>query len=304
MRKYVAYGAAALLVLSGGASALYAQDATETATPTQQVVIQTTWLGVSVKDDGTGVTITRVAPGSPAETAQLQVGDVITSVNGAAVDTAGELRAIIDVAASGDVVSLSVTRGTDAISVEVTLAARTAPGNRGTMTFPTDPLQAAELVLHAQLEAVDGGYQVVSVDGRNQFQLAVGDVITQVNDADITSVDWQTLLTPSTDNTNTVTLTATRDGAATTLEGQFGGFGRRGNGQPGGFPGNSNGPRGNRNNGQPGGGLNDNNGLPGGNNGQPAVPLSPGNGGQPGAPLTPGNGGQPAAPTGAGGGSI
>ena len=291
MRKYVAYGAAALLVLSGGASALYAQDATETPTPTQQVVVQTTWLGVTVKDDGTGVTIERIAPGSPAETAQLQVGDVITSVNGTAVDTAADLKAIIDAAASGDVVTLAVTRGTDSISVDVTLAARTGRGDRGTMTFPTDPLQAAELVLHAQLEAVDGGYQVVSVDGRNQFQLAVGDVITQVNSTDITSADWQTLLTPSADNTNTVILTVTRDGASTSLQGQLGGFGRRGNGQFGGFPGDGNGPRGNGNNGQPGGGPRGNgNGNGNGNNGQP--------------PLPPGNGGQLPAPNGASGGSV
>ena len=294
MRKYVAYGAAALLVLSGGASALYAQDATATVTPpvAAQVAVQTTWLGVSVKDDGTSVTIERIAPGSPAETAKLQVGDVITAVNGKAVATSAELQAIIDAAASGDVVSLSVTRGTDALSVDVMLASRPARGNRGMMALPTDPLQAAEFVLHAQLEAADGGYQVVSVDGRNQFQLAVGDVITQVNSTDITSADWKTLLTPVATGPNTLTLTVTRAGAATTLQGQLGRFGGRGNG-----------PRGN--NGQPGGGPpNGNNGQPGGNNGQPGGPNGNNNGGQPGGAPPNGNGEQPGAPSGAGGGSI
>jgi len=54
---------------------------------------------------------------------------VILSVNGTAVDTAAELRAIIDAAASGDVVTLSVQRGTETLSIEATLA--TASGRIG-----------------------------------------------------------------------------------------------------------------------------------------------------------------------------
>src|SRR5215475_13508573 len=107
MRKLKVYGAAALLAVSAIAGGVtYAQETTATpaapATATAPTAAQRTFLGVSVTDDGTGVTIARVLAGSPAETAKLQVGDVILSVNGTTVDTAADLRKIIDAAASGD----------------------------------------------------------------------------------------------------------------------------------------------------------------------------------------------------------
>src|SRR3954465_2159013 len=101
MGKFAVYGASALLVLSSAVGISYAQDtatpapsATEVAAPAQAAPIARTWLGVSVSEDGTGVPVQRVSPGSPAETAKLQTNDVILSVNGTAVDTAAELRAI------------------------------------------------------------------------------------------------------------------------------------------------------------------------------------------------------------------
>src|SRR5579871_3671510 len=121
MHKLKAYGAAALIAASaiaGGVS--YAQDAASTPTPSdtttnaaapaQAQAQQQTWLGVTVNDAGTGVTITQVIPNSPAATAQLQVNDVITAVNGTTVDTAADLQKIIQAAASGDKVTLTIER--------------------------------------------------------------------------------------------------------------------------------------------------------------------------------------------------
>ena len=284
MRKVAVYGASALLVLSSVVGISYAQDtatpapsATEVAAPALAPIQMSarTWLGITVSDEGTGVTVKRVSPGSPAETAQLQADDVILSVNGTTVDTAEELRAIIDAAASGDVVTLSVQRGSETLSVDVMLATSSEPLGRmgqGAPALPTDSLQAAEWVLHIQLEAVDGGYQVTVVNGSSSAAtLVVGDVITEVNGTAIDSVDWATLIVPptATPTAPTVTLTVLRDGTETTIEGQlmrFGGRGGRG-GQPGnGGPGGRGG-----NNGQPG------NGGPNNNNGQPPAPAN-GNG--------------------------
>jgi len=339
MRKVAVYGASALLVVSSIVGISYAQDtstpapsATEAAaaalppiTPLTQPSATRTFLGVSVSDAGTGVTVQRVSPGSPAEAAKLQVGDVILSANGTTVETASDLQKIVEAAASGDVVTLSVQRGTDTLSVPVTLATASVPpnigldgdgrdGRGGTFALPTDPLQVAELILHAQLEAVDGGYKVDAVPANNQFKLATDDVITQVNGTAIASVDWTTLIKPPTaptDNSNntapnaptptTITLMVTRAGAETTLTGDlrfgrrggfggfggfgdFGGFGGRGdNGQPGGrggFPGGNG-------NGQPGG----RGGFPGGNGGN----FPGGNGG---------NGNNPPGGNGANGGNF
>ncbi|MBI1257535.1 MAG: PDZ domain-containing protein [Chloroflexi bacterium] len=307
MRKFAVYGASALLVLSSAVGISFAQDtatpapsATDVAAPAQRPA--RIWLGVSVSDDGTGVTIQRVSPGSPAEAAQLQANDVILSVNGTTVDTADELRAIIDAAASGDVVTLSVQRGTETLSIEATLATtsgRIGMGmGPGAPALPTDSLQAAEWVLHVQLEAVDGGYQVTAVNPNDDDNtLVVGDVITQVNGTDIASLDWTTLMTPPTANTAapTLTLTVLRDGTETTVEAQLHQFmGRGGRDGFGGQPGNG-GPGGRGgNNGRP-----DGNGGPNGNNGDDngALPALPGNGSSNTLPPLPGNGSnQPTTP--------
>ncbi len=269
MRKYATYGAAALLVIASAVGVSYAQDSTpeptttDTAAPPMQM--QRTWLGISVSDGDSGVTIVRVSPNSPAETAQLQVDDVITAVNGSAITSASDLRAVIDAAASGDVITLTIERSGSPLSVEVTLGSRDGRGGR--FAPLTDPLQAAEMMLNVQLEGVETGYQVVSVDDNATFDLAVGDMITAVNDEAISSVDWTTLMTPGSDNT--VTLTVQRDGVALSLDGQIGFFGGRGG--RGGFPG-----------GQPNGGLRGGNGGNGQPNGAPnnQAPVAP-NGGPP-----------------------
>ncbi len=294
MHKLKAYGAAALLaayVIAGGVS--YAQDSTATPAPASTQAAsapaqaQRTWLGVAVSDDGTGVTITRVVANSPAATAQLQVGDVITAVNGTAVDTAADLQKIIQAAAVGDKVTLTIERNSAQSSVDVTLGSQPVGG-----PLFNDPLRMAERALGAQLESAADGYQVTAVDSNSPFSLQVGDVITQVNGTAIASLDWRTLFAPPSGDTSatptapTLTLTVERNGASVTVSGQLtmagrGGFrGGRG-GQPGGFPG----------------------GFPGGNGGQPGGNPPNGFPGSNGQPNGNGNNNQPNNPP-AGGGAI
>ena len=144
---------------------------------------QRTWLGVTVVDGDSGVTIVGVNPNSPAQAAQLQADDVIMAVNSTSITSAADLQAMIDAAASGDVVTLTIERGSDQLSVDVTLSSR--GGGRGQFAPLSDPLQAAEFALHVQIEEVDGSYQVVAVDDNSPFALQVGDVITAINDTAI-----------------------------------------------------------------------------------------------------------------------
>lgn len=255
MRKIAAYGAAALLALSAGATGvIFAQDTT-TDTAIASVASAKAWLGVSVSETDAGVVITAIVPGSPAETAGLQVEDVISSVNDTAVSSVDELRSAIADLAAGDVVTLIVNRADEAISVDVTLEAqqRGMGGGRGGMF--ADPLQAAARALGVTLEETDGVYTVTALAEDAPFALEVGDVLTAVNGEDLASLDWRSLFDPS--GETPVTLTVERDGEAVSLEGALAAFAgpqgmRDGNGQRDG--GQNGAPPGGMNNGGPRGG--------------------------------------------------
>ncbi|WP_041796612.1 trypsin-like peptidase domain-containing protein [Pararhodospirillum photometricum] len=66
-----------------------------------------------------GVIVAEVAPGSPAERAGLQPGDVVVAVNGEASDSAEVLRRQIGLSPVGDTVTLSVLRNGRAVALKV-----------------------------------------------------------------------------------------------------------------------------------------------------------------------------------------
>jgi membrane-associated protease RseP (regulator of RpoE activity) len=80
-------------------------------------------LGVTfvMKDDG--AEIVAVTPGSPAEEVGIQVGDVITKVNGRRVTRVNPLNELILMYEPGDVVSLTIERDGHTRQIEVKLAA-------------------------------------------------------------------------------------------------------------------------------------------------------------------------------------
>jgi Do/DeqQ family serine protease len=75
-----------------------------------------------------GAIVSSVESGSPAEKANIEVGDVILGVNGQAVDDSNDLRNRISAAAPGTSVTLDVVRDGDRRRVEATLAEM--PGTR------------------------------------------------------------------------------------------------------------------------------------------------------------------------------
>ncbi|WP_104524552.1 S1C family serine protease [Blastococcus atacamensis] len=109
--------------IPGNTAQRVAQEIIETGSATRA------FLGVSARtaaDDensevGTGAQIETVEPGSAAEQAGLQRGDVVTAVGDRPVTTSTELTAAVRSLAPGEDVELTVRRGSDTRTVEVTL---------------------------------------------------------------------------------------------------------------------------------------------------------------------------------------
>jgi putative serine protease PepD len=85
--------------------------------------VEHAYLGVSLPDDGEA-TLLEVREETPADRAGLQAQDVVTEVNGKAINTGDDLRAAIDARKPGDKITLTIERSGDERSVEVTLGER------------------------------------------------------------------------------------------------------------------------------------------------------------------------------------
>jgi len=110
-------GAVADQLLATG-TAQHAYVGIQPATLTAQIAQQ---LGVS---QNTGVVVLQVVPGSPAATAALQPGDVITAFNGQSTSTAEEFIAKLRPVKPGDQITLTVLRAGATQQIKVTAADR------------------------------------------------------------------------------------------------------------------------------------------------------------------------------------
>lgn len=204
----------ALTVLSSSVTVsglIAAQEATPEvteATPSAQTDTSTRpYLGLRLAAVEDSAVIHRVLPGSPADEAGLQEGDVITSVNGTAVVSAAEVSDAVAALSVGDSVSLGIERDGEASTVDVVLG-----------SAPNRPVRAAERQHGARL-AYDADAQTWQVEALSEDSplyeagLRAGDVITAV---DGTQYDPQGLAEylASLDEDSAVALTVERDGAA------------------------------------------------------------------------------------------
>jgi len=140
------------------------------------------FLGVSVSSSDQGVRVEEVAAGSPAEKAGVKVGDIITAVGGEKV-TADTIRDVVAKHAVGDKVTLAITRGTQKLSLDVTLAARPQQPDVNIQVMP-----GMGMILGLQVEQTDQGLvvrQVAANSAAEKAGLKVGDVITKVGDTEI-----------------------------------------------------------------------------------------------------------------------
>jgi S1-C subfamily serine protease len=140
------------------------------------------FLGVSVSSSDQGVRVEEVASGSPAEKAGVKVGDVITTVGGEDV-TADTIRDVVAKHAVGDTVTVDITRGTEKLSLDVTLAARPQQPDVNIQVMP-----GMGMMLGLQVEQTDQGLvvrQVAANSAAEKAGLKVGDIITKVGDTEI-----------------------------------------------------------------------------------------------------------------------
>lgn len=84
------------------------------------------WLGLRLVEAADGLTISYVIADSPADTAGLQRGDVVTAADGTAVETPQDFRDALDDKSVGDTVTLSISRDGQARDVAVTLETQPA----------------------------------------------------------------------------------------------------------------------------------------------------------------------------------
>ncbi len=186
------------------------------------------FIGIRLQNGDDGVVILEVLAGSPAAEAGLQVDDVITAVNGDAVTRATEVAAVAQAAASGDSLTLTITRADESLDVDVVLG--TAPeatpeagnggrrgngnGNRGGDT----PFQMLDTGITYNAE--NGTWEVQSLsEGAPLYAagLREGDVITAVNGESVDIMGLFDLISGS--NTDaTITLTVERDGAEQSID--------------------------------------------------------------------------------------
>jgi S1-C subfamily serine protease len=96
------------------------------------------WLGVGIRtlndtaaknlnlSATSGVVVLSVSTDGPADKAGVKQNDVITAIDGTKVTTSQELQAYVLKKSVGDEVTLTITRGTDSLSLDVTLGERPA----------------------------------------------------------------------------------------------------------------------------------------------------------------------------------
>ncbi|HEX2905364.1 MAG TPA: PDZ domain-containing protein, partial [Phototrophicaceae bacterium] len=193
MRKVFILGLLVMVAVVATAGAILAQDNTSTDSTA------TAWLGVALAEKNDQVLIARVEAGSPANAADLLIGDVVTAFNGTAITSAADLVAAVQAAAPGDQVKLEILRNGETVSVDVTLG--TTPdfllGRHTTKGFnrSVDARAAAEMLLHADLQEAETGFEVVNVSSsRNPFELKEGDVVTTINGQAVADLNLETLL--------------------------------------------------------------------------------------------------------------
>lgn len=100
--------------------------------------VSTPYIGVTVTDASMqysfdGALVAGVSTNSPAQEAGLQEGDVITAVNGEAIEGSSDLKSKISSSEVGDILSLEVYRNGETIQINVTVGEQNTTSNSSSL---------------------------------------------------------------------------------------------------------------------------------------------------------------------------
>jgi len=135
-----------------------------------------------------GALITAISPGSAAELAGLQIGDVVVEVNGEPISGPSELRNYIGMRRPDEMIEINVLRDGELLTFEATLGEMSA----NAQTLPTetiDEIEPAFAGVELSVESISGqtNQYAIAIQAINKnsfaFQrgLRQGDLITHVN---------------------------------------------------------------------------------------------------------------------------
>lgn len=123
-KRYVLIVSVMVLILSSvGVLGAYAMSKDESPTHQLQEGEQG-YLGVSVQDTDDGVEVLHVERRSGAAEAGVERGDIITAIDGEAVESSQQLRELIAEKSAGEVITLTVLRDGESMDLEATLGSR------------------------------------------------------------------------------------------------------------------------------------------------------------------------------------
>jgi len=161
-------------------------------------------LAVGVED---GVVVRQFVPGGPAEKSDLQLADIITSVDGKHVKSADELKRSLRFKSAGDSVKIGLMRDGEAKEIDVKTGAfpdeftAVARVSRSAEEKPVEPAKAKLLGMTLQdldedlakrFEIVEkNGVIIVSVEKGStaaEKNISPGDIVTRINSTAVDSV--------------------------------------------------------------------------------------------------------------------
>lgn len=140
-----------------------------------------------------GAAVAYILPTSPAQQAGLQVGDIITAINGIEVKNASEVVNTVGFLRVDSKTNIDILRNNKRMTLSVTLS---DPKKRKSMVEQSDPfLYGASLKNFTILSPIHGNVQGVLVIGVEEdssswhSDLRPGDVITSVNQQKVKNID-------------------------------------------------------------------------------------------------------------------
>lgn len=162
-----------------------------------------------------GAVVSSVEPGSPAEGAGIEAGDIIVAVDDDIIESASDLRNTIGLTRAGEEVSIGLVRENRRLDLDVRIGDAPAVAGDDTGTGSTSALEGAQLSNiprnHESYGQVEGVLVTAVEQGSRAFRsgLQDGDIITAVNRRPVTSLaEFQAVLA---DQGGTVALNVRRD---------------------------------------------------------------------------------------------